>query len=124
MRTVSNLLNLEGRVFIYLASNNIRKLFLRHAEEEGFTFSDGTMPTQGRTDDIYALHHDWTINSVGWAGHMAYHNPDCVVGEPLIRVDYGKYLSGSNRFILVTKNTPPTAIVSPCNSVYPVSFLQ
>lgn len=100
MRTVSNLLNLEGRVFVYLASNNIRKLFLRQAEEEGFTCPDGTTPTQGQPDDIYALHHDRTVNPVGWAGHMAYHNPSCAVGTPLIRVDYGKYLSGSEQFIV------------------------
>ena len=100
MRTVSNLLNLEGRVFVYLAGSNIRQLFLRQAEEEGFTFPDGTKPTQGREDDIYALHHDWTIRSAGWAGHMAYHNPDCAVGSPLIRVDYGKYRSGRANFMI------------------------
>ena len=100
MRTVSNLLNLEGRVYVYLASNNIRKIFLRHAEEEGFTFPDGTMPTQGRTDDIYTLHPAWTIRSAGWAGHMADHNPSCAVGAPLIRVDYGKYRSGRADFIV------------------------
>ena len=100
MRTVSNLLNLEGRVFIYLASSSLRQLFLRQAEAEGFTCPNGTTPTQGRTEDIYALHHDRTVSPVGWAGHMAYHNPSCAVGTPLIRVDYGKYLSGSEQFIV------------------------
>lgn len=99
MRTVSNLLNLDGRVYVYLASTNLSTLFLRNAEAEGFTFGNGQKPSECESADIVALNTDWTINHVGWAGHMAFHHPQAVVGEPLIRVDYGKYLSGSDSYI-------------------------
>ena len=98
MRTVSNLLNLEGRILVYLGSHNLVNLFLRNAEAEGFTYPDGKKPTEREGDDILALHKDWTINFLGWAGHMAFRHPDAVLGGPLVRVDYGKYLSGANDY--------------------------
>ena len=36
MRTIANLLNLDGRVYVYVPSKNIRRLFLKNAQEEGF----------------------------------------------------------------------------------------
>ena len=96
MRTVSNLLNLEGRVYVYLKSENIAKLFLANTEVEGFTFGDGIKPTERNHSDIYALNDDWTINFVGFVGHMAFHRP----ADHLTRVDYGKYLSGSEDYII------------------------
>ena len=96
MRTVSNLLNLEGRVYVYLKSENIVNLFLKNAEAEGFTFGDGVKPTGRDHSDIYALHDDWTINFVGFVSHMAFHSP----AEQFIRVDYGKYLSSSEDYII------------------------
>ena len=98
MRTVSNLLTLNGRVYVYLASSNLSALFFKNAENEGFTFDGGRRPTKSRTADIIALNADWTINYVGWAGHMAFRYPNAVVGEPLVRVDYGKYLAGCEEF--------------------------
>ena len=100
MRTVANLLSLDGRVYVYLRSRNICNLFLKNAEAEGFTFGDGVKPTERETSDIFALNREWTINYVGWAGHMAFRNPGAVSGEPLIRVDYGKYLSGRDDYVI------------------------
>lgn len=101
MRTVSNLLNLEGRIFVYLGSHNLVNLFLKNAEAEGFTYPDGKKPTEQGGDDILAIHRDWTINYLGWAGHMAFRHPDAVIGEPIIRVDYGKYISGADRYLYI-----------------------
>ena len=51
--------------------------------------------------DLIALHDDWTLNHVGWAGHMLFRNPAALLGEtPLIRVDYGKYLAGREDYII------------------------
>ena len=72
MRTIGHLLTLEGRVYVWLASGNICKLFLKKAEEEGFTFGDGAKPTEREGSDIFALNRDWTINYVGFTGHMAF----------------------------------------------------
>ena len=98
MRTVSNLLTLNGQVYIYLASANLSALFFKNAENEGVTFGDGRRPTESQTADIIALNTDWTINYVGWAGHMAFRYPQVVAGEPLVRVDYGRYLAGCDEF--------------------------
>lgn len=99
MCTIGNLLSLEGRVYVYLPSITISKLFLKNAQGEGFPFGDGVKPTHRDTSDIFALNRDWTINYVGWAGHMAFYHSQTVSGQPLIRVDYGKYLSGCRDFI-------------------------
>ena len=100
MRTVGNLLSLDGRVWVYLSSTTLAKLFLKNAEEEGFTFGDGVKPTERDTSDIFALHPDWTIHYVGYIGHLAFHSPDHVIGEPLVRVDYGKYMAGRDDYIM------------------------
>lgn len=100
MRTVSNLLSLDGRVYVYLASPNLSALFFKNAENEGFTFGNGKRPTESQPADLFAINADWTINYVGWAGHMAFHHSRAVVDKPLILVDYGKYLSGCENYIL------------------------
>lgn len=100
MRPIGNLLSLEGRVYVYLPSATVSRLFLKNAQEEGFTFGDGVKPTQRHPSDIFALNRDWTIHYVGFIGHMAFHRSQTVSGEPLIRVDYGKYISGCRDFIL------------------------
>lgn len=100
MRTVSNLLNLDGMIYVYLASPNLSALLMKNAEAEGFTFGDGVKLTERGVADIMALKSDWTINYVGWAGHMAFRYSDDVVGDPIIRVDYGKYISGSDNYII------------------------
>jgi len=99
MRTVSNLLNHDGRIYVYLASQNLANIFLKNAESEGFTFSDGVKPTERDWDNIFAINPDWTINYVGWIGHMAYKSFDKIGDQPLIRIDYCKYLSGNESYI-------------------------
>ena len=100
MRTVSNLLNHEGRIYVYMSGKNITNLFLKHAEEEGFTFGDGVKPTERESDDLYALNSDWTINYVGYIGHMAFRSVTQIGSQPLIRIDYGKYISGSENYLI------------------------
>ena len=97
MRTVSNLLTLGDRVFVKLNSQNLSHLFLQNAEAEGFTWVDGKKPSEvDRSEDIVALHSDWTMNGVGWAGHVMFKQ----AANEIIRVDYGKYLSGAEDFII------------------------
>ncbi len=93
MRKISNLLNHEGRVYIYLKSRNIGNLFRRNAEQEGFTFC-------GIDSDLYLLKENWTLIGAGYVGHILFHNPpmNFADGTPVIRVDYGKYLSGAKDY--------------------------
>ena len=100
MRPIRKLLSLDGQIFVLLRGKNICNLFLTQAEQEGFTFQDGTKPTASRPADIIVLHSDWTLNNVGWAGHMAFRNPAAKLGEPIIRVDFGKYISGREDYII------------------------
>ena len=100
MRTITELLNLDGRVYVYLSSKNVAKIFLQNAESEGFRFGDGKKPTKRKWDDIYALNKDFTINYVGYIGHIAFHHPNFFDNDKLIRIDYSAYLSGAENYII------------------------
>lgn len=100
MRTVSDLTKMDGRVYVYLCNDTVRRKFLLDAETEGFTLGDGVNPTKRPMDDIYAVNRNHTLNFIGWAGHMAYHNPRAVFGIGLIRVDYEKYILGFMDYVI------------------------
>ncbi len=91
-RTLSSLLSLKGRVYIYLDSSETAEIFSRNIVEEGFCKSFTA------TADIYALHRDGAY-SVGFAGHMAFAQADKIGDDLLIRVDYKKYISGEDFII-------------------------
>ena len=82
-----------GRIYIYLATEEIGKRFLQDAENEGFTFRDGVKPTQRAAGSIFAINEDMTINYVGFVGHVAYQVADRIGNKPLIRIDYRDILA-------------------------------
>ncbi len=98
-RTITELLNLKGRVYVYCANKAVAQRFMQDAENECFLFADGVNPTQRQADDIFAIYPNHTLNYVGWAGHMAFKSPKAVVGGPLIRVDYIRYITGEKKFL-------------------------
>ena len=98
MRTTTNLLSFDGRVYVYLASEALAMRFLKDAEAEGFTFKDGVKPTERGTADIYALNPDLTVSYVNFVGHVAFGCGDSIGGEKLIRIDYGRYVSGRDAY--------------------------
>ena len=99
MRTIGNLTSLEGKVCVYLESRTLGNLFLKNAEAEGFTFADGTKPTEKEWEPVIIVDKNWTLRYlVGMAAHMAFRNPKSVVGEPWIRIDYRKYLAGEENY--------------------------
>ena len=100
MRTIAELLNLDGRVYVHLSNKNVAKIFLQNAESEGFRFGNGKKPTKRKWDDIYALNKDFTINYVGYIGHNAFHHPNYFDNDKLIRIDYSAYLSGAENYII------------------------
>lgn len=98
---ISNLLNLKGRVYVYLADEETGKQFMQQAETEGFTFRDGVKPTERPYDSIIALNRDRTINYVGFVGHMAFGVKAKKMGnEKLLRVDYKRYAAGEKHYLL------------------------
>lgn len=92
---ISLLSTRAGRIYVYLANEDISKRFLQDAENEGFTFCDGVKPTEREVDCIFAINDDMTINYVGFIGHMAYQAADRIGNQPLIKIDYRDILNVS-----------------------------
>ena len=93
MASIKSLLSTyTGRIYVYLATEDISKQFLQDAENEGFTFCDGVKPTERDADIIFAINNDMTINYVGFVGHMAYQVADKIGNQPLIKIDYQEIL--------------------------------
>lgn len=89
MMSIKSLLSTHtGRIYIYLATDDIGKQFLQDAENEGFLFHDGVKPTQREADSIFAINDDMTINYVGFVGHVAYQAANKIGNQPLIKIDY------------------------------------
>lgn len=77
-----------GRIYVYLANEDIGKRFLQDAEKDEFTFTDGTSPTQKHTSDIIALNSNATINYVGFVGRAAFQAANRIGNQQLIKIDY------------------------------------
>lgn len=93
MSSVKSLLSTyTGRIYVYLATEDVSKQFLQDAENEGFTFCDGVKPTERDADCIFAINNDMTINYVGFVGHMAYQVADKIGNQPLVKIDYQEFL--------------------------------
>lgn len=75
-------------VYVRLSSQEIAEKFLRDAEMQGFTFPDGTKPTENKTDGFFALHHDMTMNYIGAMGRIAY---QCHA-DSITPLDYEEFL--------------------------------
>lgn len=93
-RTIKELAKKNGRVYVYLEDPDTGNQFMKQAESEGFTFTDGAKPTERFYAEIMAVNSDITINFVGMNGRIAFGSGARTVGnEELIRVDYKKYIN-------------------------------
>lgn len=101
-RTIKALTDLQGRVFLYLPDSSIREQFEADAMEESVTYKDGVPLPERSLDSIMALNEDMTVNFVGMAGRMHFHQPSGpeIRTKPLIRVDYGRYAAGYEDYII------------------------
>ena len=106
MRTIKELFSLGRTVFIYFSSSDICRQFLKDAEQEGFTLSDGRKPTEKEYPDcIYAIHVDMTVNGVGFAGHAALQADDSNSKGVIRTVDYEKYITDEENYFYKRKRT-------------------
>ena len=104
MKTIFELSQLEGRVYVYLANVAVGEQFMKQAEDEGFTFGDGATPTERCYAEIMAVNKDKTINYVGTNGRIAFGAGAKKIGDQdLIRVDFAKYLAGEENYIINIK---------------------
>ncbi len=93
-KTIRELSEINGRVYIFLRTPELGRRFLLQAEQEGFTFGDGEKPTARQYAEVMAVNRDITINYVGTNGRIAYGGGAVKIGsEPLIRIDYEKLLT-------------------------------
>ena len=72
IKTIPELSQLDGRVYVRLPTDEIANHFMRQADAEGFTFGDGVKPTNRCATEVMAVNPYQTINYVGAAGHMAF----------------------------------------------------
>ena len=94
MRKLMDLTKLDEKgTFVYFRTPDLCKKFMRAAEDEGFTFGDGGLPSKRDTADIFAIHEDKTITYVGSIGHIAFQ------ANARVRVDYEKYIAGEEDYL-------------------------
>ena len=87
--SIQNLLQLNGKVYVYLANDEIGNKFMQQAESEGFTFCDGEKPTERCYAEIMSVNRNLTINYVGSIGRMAFGSgAKTVNNQQLIRVEF------------------------------------
>lgn len=101
MRTIKNLVNQNnGKVYVYLANDEIGNKFMQQAENEGFTFNDGAKPTSRCYAEIMSVNDNYTINFIGSVGRMAFGSgAETVNGQKLLRVDFEKYANGESDYL-------------------------
>lgn len=91
IKTISDLSQLNGRVYVYLPTGDLATQFMQQAEAEGFTFGDGERPTDRFAPEVIAVNPNHTINYVGIIGSIAYGSRAMWIGEKqIIRSRYVK----------------------------------
>ncbi len=89
MRTLTELLKTNEKVFIRLANDKLGQKFMQQAESEGFVYL-GKNPTENEAESVMIIHDDYTLGKlVGFATHMQYYT--C---PKEMRVDYARYING------------------------------
>ncbi|MGN0453217.1 MAG: hypothetical protein ACI4GZ_05385 [Ruminococcus sp.] len=98
-RTIKALSNYPtAKVYVRFSCDKLCREFCKQAEAEGYRF--GTIkPTESSPSDLIAVLDDCKLAFGGFAGHMAYHHREAVVGG-LTCIDYEKYIAGDDDFIV------------------------
>ena len=99
-RTLTNLLNRDRRVYLFIANSAVWSIFCRQAVSEGFQWSGGGKIPKKQKDDVIAMNNDMSFNYVGWAGHMRFHSDDPAIE----RVDFARYINGADSYIIKKEN--------------------
>lgn len=96
MRTLTELLKTNEKVFIYLANDNLKQKFMQQAEDEGFVYQ-GQNPTTLQSESVMIIHDDYTLGKLsGFITHMQYHT--C---PKEMHIDYARYINGLNDYYYI-----------------------
>lgn len=112
-RKISNLCQLDGRIYLWFRDKETREQFCTDAEKEGYHYGDGVSLREREIQGCMALNEDLTVNFLGFAGRMAFgyadyvgaywdHERKCMMpgNRKIIRVDYAKWKAGQEDFII------------------------
>lgn len=97
-RTITELTNLSGAVYVYVPKRDIERKFLEDAEKEGFTFGNGFRPTTSPGNDLYRIMEDMTMCHVNFFGHAAHENKNIGSVEDCHYIDYARYVAGEDDY--------------------------
>ena len=90
-KPLSALSQLDAKVYVHLPTPELGRTFAEQAEAEGFTFADGTKPTDRPDETFVCLNPDRTMSFIGLFGRQAYGSGiRNTCGKTLVRVEYGK----------------------------------
>ena len=95
MRTIKELLK-EKTIYFTFSSNAICYRFLSDAQLEGLTFGEQDEPCTKQATDMLALVPKGYLCFAGWASRLRYKQG----GNTVIRIDYEKYINGSDDYVI------------------------
>ena len=92
-KPLTALSQLDAKVYVHLPTPELGCAFMQQAEAEGFTFADGTKPTERPDETFECLNPDHTLSFIGMFGRQAYGSgTNTTCGKTLVRVEYGEFL--------------------------------
>ncbi len=99
-RTLTQLLDLDKKVWLYFRNEELWKVFSKQAEAEGFTWSDGRKLKRVKFADIIAVNNDMTFNYVGLVGHIWFGNTN---DDTRYKIDFARYINGCESYFIKDK---------------------
>ena len=88
-KPLTALSQLDAKIYVHLPTPELGRAFAEQAEAEGFTFADGTKPTDRPDETFVCLNPDHTLSFIGMFGRQAYGSgTNTTCGKKLIRVEY------------------------------------
>lgn len=86
---------LDAKVYVHLPTPELGRAFAEQAEAEGFTFADGTKPTERSDETFVCLNPDRTISFLNIYGRMTFGSgANTASGKALVRIEYGASFIG------------------------------
>ena len=74
MQTIKEIMQQHEKSYIILKDSESRRRFVSDALKNGVLFTNASLPSLNKLDDIIVLYDNGIIARVGWAGHVHLHN--------------------------------------------------
>ncbi len=96
-RTLTDLLTLDRRVYLYICNKGVWENFCKQAEKEGFLWSNGKKVRRVEFDSIVAMNGDMTFNYVGYIGRIRFNNAN---DDSVCKIDFARYINGADDYLI------------------------